>query len=72
MLMIFLFFLNSHLISKPHSFAGKTENLRLVVAEPQPDLLTLYCDILNAVGHDVSVTTDSNKCLSLFKKEIST
>jgi DNA-binding NtrC family response regulator len=42
--------------------------LRILVAESEPDILTLYSDYLSAMGHDVSVTTDYNRCLSLFKK----
>lgn len=61
-------FLQSHLLHNSRSGVSNSNNLRILVAESEPDILTLYSDYLSAMGHDVSVTTDYNRCLSLFKK----
>lgn len=61
-------FLQSHLLPNSRSGVSNSNNLRILVVESEPDILTLYSDYLGAMGHDVSVTTDYNRCLSLFKK----
>ncbi|CAN5514947.1 hypothetical protein BH18THE1_BH18THE1_10350 [soil metagenome] len=61
-------FLNSHLLSNTQSAIGNRNNLRILVVDAEPDIMTLYSDFLCKMGHDVSVMTDGNKCLSLFKK----
>ena len=60
-------FLKSHIVGSSRENITRN-NLRILIAESEPDIMTLYVDYLSALGHDVSVVTDSNKCLSLFKK----
>jgi len=43
-------------------------NLRILIAESEPDIMAIYSDYLSKLGHDVSVVTDGNKCISLFRK----
>lgn len=62
-----MIFLNSHFKNGLHG-NSKKGNLRILIAESEPDLLTLYSDYISSLDHDVSVVTDGNKCLSLFKK----
>lgn len=59
--------LNSHLAGGPLK-EPITKCLRILVADSEPDLMTIYSDYLSRVGHDVSVATDGNRCLELFKK----
>jgi len=60
-------FLNSHFEGGPLR-EPMTESLRILVAESEPDLMTIYSDYLSRAGHDVSIATDENRCLELFKK----
>lgn len=62
-----MIFLNSHILGTPPKNVPKN-NLRILIAESEPDIMTLYSDYLSALGHDVSVVTDGNKCISIFKK----
>ena len=43
-------------------------NLRILIAESEPDIMILYSEYLSALGHNVSIITDGNRCLSLFNK----
>lgn len=61
-------FLNSHLVGSASKELGKDDQLRILVAESEPDIMLLYSDYLSKLGHDVSVVTDGNKCISLFRK----
>ena len=63
-----MIFLNSHLVGRSRKDMCKNDNLRILVAESEPDIMTLYSDYLSNLGHDVSVVTDGNNCLSLFRK----
>lgn len=62
-----MIFLNSHILGTSRKNVPRN-NLRILIAESEPDIMTLYSDYLSALGHDVSVVTDGNKCISLFKK----
>lgn len=62
-----MIFLNSHFKDGLLQNVKKS-NLRILIAESEPDLLTLYSDYISSMGHDVSVVTDGNKCFSLYKK----
>ena len=63
-----MIFLNSHLVGSSRKDLHKNDNLRILIAESEPDIMILYSDYLTNLGHDVSVVTDGNKCLSLFRK----
>ena len=63
-----LVFLKSHLVEGFRDDVINNNNLRILIAESEPDIMTLYSDYLSALGHDVSVVTSGNKCISLFKK----
>ena len=63
-----MIFLNSHMIEACPKVQYKNNNLRILIAESEPDIMTLYSDYLGAMGHDVSVVTDGNRCLTIFKK----
>ncbi len=43
-------------------------NLRILIAESEPDIMILYSEYLSALGHNVSVAADGNRCLSLFNR----
>lgn len=45
-------FLQSHLLPISRSGVSNSNNLRILVAESEPDILTLYSDYLSAMGHD--------------------
>lgn len=60
--------LNSHLEDRLAQKTINGGNLRILIADSEPDLVTLYSDYLTIFGHDVSIVTDGSKCLSLFKK----
>ena len=60
--------LNSHVVGDVKKVASKNDNLRILIAESEPDIMTLYSDYLSKLGNDVSVVTDGNKCISLFRK----
>jgi CheY-like chemotaxis protein len=62
-----MIFLNSHIIGSKKESA-EDNNLRILVAESEPDILTLYSDYLYNLGHDVSVVMEGTKCISLFRK----
>ncbi|HEY6950196.1 MAG TPA: hypothetical protein VI146_06265 [Nitrososphaeraceae archaeon] len=51
-------FLQSHLLDDSRSAVSNINNLRILVAESEPDILALYSDYLSGMGHDVWVTTD--------------
>jgi len=61
-------YLNSHLEGKGRKIFGKNDSLRILIAESEPDIMVLYSDYLSKLGHDVSVVTDGDRCISLFKK----
>lgn len=61
-------FLNSHLVGSSGKEYDKIDNLRILIAESEPDIMILYSDYLSKLGHDISVVTDGNKCISLFRK----
>jgi CheY-like chemotaxis protein len=63
-----MIFLNSHLAGSSKKGLGKDNRLSILVAESEPDIMILYSDYLTRLGHDVSVVTDSNKCISLFRR----
>jgi CheY-like chemotaxis protein len=63
-----MIYLNSHVVGSYREHLRNDENLRILVAESEPDIMTLYSDFLSNLGHDVSVVTDANKCISLFRK----
>jgi CheY-like chemotaxis protein len=63
-----MIFLKSHLVGISRKELDNDGNLRILVAESEPDIKTLYSDYLSNLGHDVSVVTDGNKCISLFRK----
>lgn len=63
-----MIFLNSHLVGSSRKELGRDDNLRILIAESEPDIMILYADYLSKLGHDVSVVTDGNKCISLFRK----
>ncbi|HJR85322.1 MAG TPA: response regulator [Nitrososphaeraceae archaeon] len=63
-----MIFLNSHLVGMAKKDVGKDDKLRILIAESEPDIMILYSDYLSKLGHDVSVVTDSNKCISVFRK----
>lgn len=63
-----MIFLNSHSVGSSRKELGKNDKLRILIAESEPDIMTLYSDYLSKFGYDVSVVTDSNKCISLFRK----
>jgi CheY-like chemotaxis protein len=63
-----MIFLNSHLVRSSRNELGREDNLRILIAESEPDVMILYSDYLSKLGHDVSVVTDGNKCISLFRK----
>jgi len=63
-----MIFLNSHMNEASPNVPHENDNLRILIAESEPDIMTLYSDYLSAIGHDVSVVTDGNKCLAIFKK----
>ena len=60
--------LNSHLEGGPLK-EPITICLRILIADSEPDLMTIYSDYLGKVGHEVSVATDGNRCLELIKKK---
>lgn len=59
--------LNSHLEDSGRKKLDKN-NLRILIAESEPDIMVLYSDYLSKMGHDVSVVTDGSKCISVFRK----
>jgi len=63
-----MIFLNSHLVRSSRNELGREDNLRILIAESEPDVMILYSDYLSKLGHDVSAVTDGNKCISLFRK----
>jgi CheY-like chemotaxis protein len=63
-----MIFLNSHLIESSKKQWGKNDKLSILIAESEPDIMTLYSDYLSKLGHDVSVVTDGNNCISVFRK----
>jgi CheY-like chemotaxis protein len=60
--------LNSHLENTTGKKLGRYDNLRILIAESEPDIMVLYSDYLSKLGHDVALVTDGNKCISLFRR----
>ena len=63
-----LVILSSHLLKNSNSTVRSDTNLRILIAESEPDIMILYSEYLSALGHNVSVITDGNRCLSLFNR----
>lgn len=60
--------LNSHTLDASHKHLFKKDGLRILIAESEPDIMIMYSDYLNKMGHEVSVVTNGQKFLSLYRK----
>ena len=48
--------------------SSKKESLRLLIADDDPDILTLYKTFLESKGKEITTATDGRKCVDIYKK----
>jgi DNA-binding response OmpR family regulator len=59
--------LNNYDVDSLDTRIGQENDLRVLVVESEPDLMTLYAEYLSALDLDVIIASDGNECLSVLK-----